>query len=437
MFTGFIRPPDVLILQDSNGLVMMLGLIIKEIPFLLLITLAAMPQVQGDAYSKISSSMGYGRISGFIYTTWPKLYGQIRLAVYAVIAYASSVVDVAIILGPSSPAPLAVRLLGWMSDPELSFRFEASAGALLQLLVTLSALLFWLGFEKIAAALVAHSRNQGLRWQKDVILRYFGLSGMVFVIFAITTGLIILAIWSVAGFWSFPNALPNALTLKHWIKALPVLKEPFINAITIAGLATLFAIAITLACLEREARFNKGGKRTTGTKAQSLLYLPLLVPQVGFVFGLQLMFIHLSLDATWFALVFVHLIFVLPYVFLSLADPWRAWDTRYGLIAFGLGASANRMLWRIRLPMLLRAICTAAAVGFAASLGQYLPTILIGAGRISTITTEAVALASGGNRRLIGVYAFLQMLLPFIGFSIAAIIPAILHRNRKDLKVNT
>ena len=41
-------------------------------------------------------------------------------------------------------------------------------------------------------------------------------------------------------------------------------------------------------------------------------------------------------------------------------------------------------------------ILTAAAVGFAVSVGQYLPTLLIGAGRLPTITTEAVALASGG-----------------------------------------
>jgi hypothetical protein len=49
------------------------------------------------------------------------------------------------------------------------------------------------------------------------------------------------------------------------------------------------------------------------------------------------------------------------------------------------------------------AILTAAAVGFAVSVGQYLPTVLIGADRLSTIATEAVALSSGGNRRIIGM----------------------------------
>ncbi len=94
--------------------------------------------------------------------------------------------------------------------------------------------------------------------------------------------------------------------------------------------------------------------------------------------------------------------FVLPYVFLSLADPFRAWDVRMGVIANALGARPDRVLWKVRLPMLLRPVLTAAAVGFSVSVGQYLATLLIGGGRVATLTTEAVALASGGERRGVG-----------------------------------
>ncbi|MEM1376913.1 MAG: ABC transporter permease, partial [Pseudomonadota bacterium] len=76
----------------------------------------------------------------------------------------------------------------------------------------------------------------------------------------------------------------------------------------------------------------------------------------------------------------------------------------------------------------------AAAVGFAVSIGQYLPTLLIGAGRFATITTEAIALGAGGNRRLIGVYAFLQMSLPFVGFMIATLVPVLLFKNRRAIR---
>jgi putative thiamine transport system permease protein len=124
----------------------------------------------------------------------------------------------------------------------------------------------------------------------------------------------------------------------------------------------------------------------------------------------------------------------MPYVFLSLSEPWRAFDRRYEAVAAGLGKKRSTVLLSIRLPILLRAVLTAAAVGFAVSVGQYLATVLVGAGRLPTITTEAVALASGGDRRIIGVYAFLQMLLPAAAFAIATLAPTLIFRHRRAMR---
>ncbi len=430
--TGFDRPPDVLIINDPWGIVLTAGLVAKEIPFLLLVTLAALPQTDARRNSHVVTSLGYGRVWGFLVVVWPRIYSQIRLAVYAVISYASSVVDVSLILGPTRPASLSVRLLGWMNDPEIALRFEASAAAILQLAITLAALLIWYGGERLCGYTMRCIARTGFRGRADALVRNAGMGLMSLSALSIFLGLLVLAIWSIAGFWAFPDALPRSFNFNTWSRALPGLDRPFWNTISTGVVATGLAIAIALACLEREARVG----RTGGSKALLLLYIPLLVPQTGFVFGLQVFFLTLGWDATFAALVFVHLIFVLPYVFLSISDPWRAWDKRYASVAHGLGASDNRIFWRIRTPMLLRAILTATAVGFAVSIGQYLPTISIGAGRLPTITTEAVALASGGDRRIIGVYAFFQMMLPFAAFLLATLVPAVLFRNRRDLKAS-
>ncbi|MFK7902427.1 MAG: ABC transporter permease [Nitratireductor sp.] len=431
--TGITRPPNLLILNDPYALSMMAGLIIKEIPFLLLIVLSALPQTNARRVSQVAVSLGYGRVFGFLFTVWPSIYKQIRLAVFAVIAYASSVVDVAIILGPTNPAPLSPRIVSWISDPDLLVRFEASAGALLQLGVTILALLMWWLIEKLSGAVMRRLAMHGARYQKDIILRVTGLSVIVTAAIAIFMGLFILGIWSIAGFWSFPNALPSDFSLDTWRQSWFGLQTPFLYTIGVGVFSTLAAIIITLACLEREARTGNTG----GSRALLFLYLPLIVPQVGFVFGIQNFFLNFDLDGRFASLIFVHLIFVLPYVFLSLSDPWRAWDTRFSYAGLSLGASPNAVFWKIRFPMLLRAIFVACAVGFAVSIGQYLTTLLIGAGRIPTITTEAVALASGGDRRVIGVYAFIQMLLPFLGFALAAIIPATLFKNKRDMRATS
>ncbi|WP_349017736.1 hypothetical protein [Rhizobium sp. 32-5/1] len=44
-FAGIDRPPDLLILHDPLGLSMTAGLVLKEMPFLFLVSLAALPQV--------------------------------------------------------------------------------------------------------------------------------------------------------------------------------------------------------------------------------------------------------------------------------------------------------------------------------------------------------------------------------------------------------
>jgi putative thiamine transport system permease protein len=429
--TGWTRPPDWLIVNDQLGLSLMAGLIVKEVPFLLLIALAALPQVPAVQSRQLATALGYGRVAGFLFTVWPSVYGQIRLAVFAVIAFASSAVDVAIILGPTTPAPLPVRLVEWMNDPDLSARFMASAGAMLQLGVTIAALAVWLGVERAGGWLLRREVLRGSRFGNDGWLRVLSLITMALTAIAVFGGLAVLAIWSVSGLWQFPNVLPASLSLRGWEQTLPRIGGPLMTTVTVGVTATIASAFLVIACLAREQQTGSTG----GNRALFFIYLPLLVPQAGFVFGLKLMLLYAGAGTTWLAMVLVHMVFVMPYVFLSLSAPWRAFDRRFEAIAAGFGKTAWATFLAVRLPMLARAILAAMAVGFAVSVGQYLPTLLIGAGRLVTITTEAVALGAGGNRRVIGIYTFFQMLLPFLGFALAALVPALLFRNRRAMKV--
>ena len=92
------------------------------------------------------------------------------------------------------------------------------------------------------------------------------------------------------------------------------------------------------------------------------------------------------------------------------------------------------MFWAVKLPMLLRPVLFALAIGIAVSVAQYLPTIFAGGGRFVTLTTEAVSLFGGADRRVMGVYAFLQALLPLLAFAAALALPAWLYRDRRALR---
>lgn len=429
--TGWEQPPDLLILQDPAGLSLIFGLVTKEVPFLLLMTLAALTQARPGQSLRVAQALGYARVTGWLKCVFPTVYRQIRLPVYAVLAFSMSVVDVAIILGPSTPPTLAVQVVRWMNDPDLAFRFQAAAGAMLQLGLVIAGLALWRALEWAVARagrLWILSGARGRRGAEQVIRLVALLLGGTAAL-AVIAGLAGQVVWSFAGLWQFPDLLPESLSLRGWQRHGPRLADPFSETLIIAGAATGLALVLTLACLEAEHRH---GLRPA-TRALWLLYIPLIVPQVAFLAGFQTLSIGAGADGGRAAVIVAHLVFVLPYVFLSLADPWRAWDVRQDTIARALGAGPDRVLWAVRLPMLLRPVLTAAAVGFAVSVGQYLPTLLVGAGRVPTLTTEAVALASGGDRRVIGVYALAQTGAALAPFALAVLLPRILWRNRKGL----
>ncbi|SDW11970.1 ABC transporter permease [Roseicitreum antarcticum] len=429
--TGWQRPPDLLIVNDPLGLTLIAGLVIKEVPFLLLMSIAALSQIDSGRTLLLTQTMGYGRIMGWVKVVLPQLYPQIRLPVMAVLAYSVSVVDMAMILGPTRPPTLAVQILDWMGNPDLAYRFQASAAAVLQLFVAAAALLAWRLTEGGVAQLSQRWLTAGARGRHvDRVARpvALGLAGLS--VGAVAFGLAGLAVWSFAGLWRFPDLWPQTLNLQTWDRQATGLTGAITQTVIIGLLATGAAIVLTLACLQAEYRRDAAVRR-----ALLVLYVPLLVPQVAFVPGLTTLTLIAGVAPSVWLVALVHLVFVLPYVFLSLSDPWRTWDRRAGVVAHALGASHSRVFWAVRLPMLSRAIAVACAVGFATSVAQYLPTLLISAGRIDTLTTEAVALGSGGNRRVIGAYALAQMLAPFVGFALALGIPALLWRNRQGMRV--
>ncbi len=428
--TGWRLPPDVATLQDPYGLALAFALIVKEVPFLLLMTLAALDRARAGERLAVARSLGYGPAVAWLKTVLPAVYPQIRLPVYAVLAFSLSVVDMALVLAPLTPPPLAVQVLRWFNDPDLGMRFTAAAGAALQFVLVAGAIALWRGLEVLTARLARRWLAGGARGGPGTALRR-GAGGAMAALYAIAAASLLgLALWSLAWRWRYPDPLPSAWTLDNWARQGDGLAWAASTTLIVGIVSAAIALALVLGCLENEKRHGL----TTTSRGLWLLYTPLLVPQVGFLFGAQVLAVAAGIDGTWLALVWSHLLFVLPYVFLALADPYRALDERYARAALCLGASPDRVFWRVKLPMLLRPVLFALAIGFAVSVAQYLPTLFAGGGRFATLTTEAVALAGGADRRVMGVYAFLQAILPLAGFALALAIPAWLFRRRQALR---
>ena len=210
------------------------------------------------------------------------------------------------------------------------------------MMVVALALILWLLAERLAGTLQPPAASSGQRMRADGWLRGSAAALMALSVGVVCAGIGLLALWSFSGPWRFPDVLPRSLTLTTWMRTLANLAMPLRDTLALAAVSSLAATVLALGSLECATRH---GATTTGRALQSL-YVPLIVPQIAFLFGLQSCSRIPSSTGRFPALPIVHLTFVFPYVLLSLAEPWRAFDPRYAHLVRALGRGPDAVFWR-------------------------------------------------------------------------------------------
>jgi len=288
----------------------------------------------------------------------------LRLPIFAVIAYSLSVVDMAILLGPTSPPTLSVLVLQWFNDPDVNFKLLAAAGSLFLFILVGSTILLIFMAELGVNFLLEGWVVNGIR--KTILIKvkpiiYANVIGVI--IFTLGSSFVLM-IWSLTWRWRFPDALPVAFTLKHWAKGIIASQDPVITTV-ITGLVTSFiALVLTIGCLEHEVMAKKKSFKNFNHYIKYFLYLPLMIPQITFMAGIQLLLVIFNLDGYWIILVWSHLLFVLPYTFISLGQTYLTFDSRFFDQAQILKRSYFKALFSVKLPLLMHPILFAFAIGF-------------------------------------------------------------------------
>ncbi|QDG38330.1 ABC transporter permease [Alteromonas mediterranea] len=417
---------------DEFGFSVLLALSLKELPFIILMALSVMsqPLIKKKllGYVNVGSSLGYSPTASFFKLVAPSIFTQIKLPILAVLVFATSNVEIPLILGSNNPSTLAVAIMHWFNHIDLSMRLLASGAAVLQVAVSGVALLLFFAVEHFLMYLGKQSLIKGRRHGADALVRGIGYGIVSLYVILISTVIYAVVMYSIAKHWSFPALLPEGVTFLHWGTALEALATPLVNSLLLGMLVSTSAMLLVLFTLESEQL--KPAARHANSAFSISLFLPLLVPGVAFLYGL-VWFQQLVLqNAVWFHTYIAHMVYVVPYVFLSMAVAYRKFDNRYAMVAQSLGKTPWQVFYRIKLPLMLNAILVAWALGLAISFSQYLPTLLASGGTIATITTEAVASVSGSSTRLTAVYVIIQGAMPLIGFVIAWYLPGVLMKNR-------
>ena len=413
LIVGGDVPPGWISVQDPFGVSLSLALALKEVPFLLTAAFASLSR--GDAARRLAmecragASLGHGPGSCFLRIVMPQLLDSLRWPLVIVFVYGATVVDMALVLGPTQPPSFAVVIWHALNHASPEVNRMGLAATLFLTLV--------LGLVLAGAAALTQAMRSGrqrfyaagpspLAAPRRTALLLGGL-----VLGLILLAVLMLAMLSVAQRWPYPALLPE-MGPAAW-ETLGTAPQPLWLSLLLSLAVSAAAVALAIGWFESQPAGRD--RWMTG-----LALLTLALPQLATAGGQYRLFLDWGLTGRLSGLFLAHLTPALAYVMIVLQGPYRSFDMRYIKAAQGLSASAARRLFSVKLPLLKAPVMVAAAIGFAVSIAQFVPAQLIAAGRWSTLPMEAVTLASGGNRPLAAAYALALALPPLLGFLLAA-----------------
>jgi 2-aminoethylphosphonate transport system permease protein len=204
----------------------------------------------------------------------------------------------------------------------------------------------------------------------------------------------VLAVAAFAGDWN--GVLPGRLTGAHLVGALTGDNlQSLLVSVQTAAVAGLAAVAVG-GWAAIAGRTAPGGVRRV---TDALLNLPVAVPSV--VVGLSLLVAFsrppVLLNGTRWIVLLAHAVLVVAFAYATVSAALDRTDPVYGQVAAALGATPRRVLWRVRLPMLLPGLAAAASLSIALSMGEVGATIMVYPPDWRTLPVSVFALTDRGQ----------------------------------------
>ena len=406
-------PPEWFGLGRKSLLSMLIAISIKEVPFFLFIFSALGRQLAIKDWLLQGRALGYSESASWWLLVFPTVLKQSRLALLAAMAFTLSVLDISLLIGPNIPELYAVVLYNWQTGFTADEQAMAFLGNLLLLtmLGVLVAAIYtheWFAIKRIRTLAVMANPLKITRLAR-IFTAWLGLFSLLTLAILLT-----FLLWSLGWNTQSPfSAASWSTTL--WQDEWFFMQTPLLNSLNIAFFSSVLGVAITLIALELQRQIKR-------YLPDYVWLLAILLPQLSMVYGWQIAHTDMSASYSTAWIVLSHLPFTFAYSYLVLRGPFQSLDRHYELVAASFGYSYWQCWWQVRFMLLRPALLSALAIAFSVSVAQYIPTLMLGAGRVSTITTEAVAIASGNEQSITAVYMLVQAALPFIAFFIASVL---------------
>ena len=209
---------------------------------------------------------------------------------------------------------------------------------------------------------------------------------------------LVLLMWSFSTRWFYPQLWPAQWGLRAWQYVFSTagsqIVAGLIQSMLVALVTAMISVLIGVPAGRALGLYSFKGKDAISI----ILTLPVIVPPLCVAMGLQLWFLKLALAETFGGVVLVHLTFCLPYSVFVMWGVFSNYNPDYEDQARSLGATSWKLITRVMLPLTLPGIVVAGLFSFLLSWSQYLSTLIIGGGRITTLPILLFALMGSGDR---------------------------------------
>jgi putative spermidine/putrescine transport system permease protein len=221
--------------------------------------------------------------------------------------------------------------------------------------------------------------------------------------------LVPLLLWAFADRWTFPALLPQEWGTRGVDEALAAGAGAAFLRSTMLG-AVVALLATPLGAMAGRALASR--QVPAGTAVLAVLLTPLALPPFAVALGLDVLLLRLRVPAV-VGVVVLLVVAALPYTTITMRAAYAAHDRGFEEEARVLGATRWRTVRSVQLPLLAPALAGAAFLAFLVGWSDYIVTVLVGGGRLTTLPLLVASAASAtGNDAQVAVLSLTAVLPP-------------------------
>lgn len=228
---------------------------------------------------------------------------------------------------------------------------------------------------------------------------------VLFLIVFIFGPLLWLASWAFVTTWTFPNLLPDGLTLRWWkvVFTDPLLGAAITNSLTLSPIVVICSAIICLPAAYAFSRFQFWGRRGMLIG----LFATNAFPKMGLFVTIASLFYFLNLMQTMIGIVIVQLLGTIVFMTWIPAAAFSGVPRSLEEAARDAGAGRIRVFFGVTLRMALPGILVALIMSFLASFDESQGTYLVGAPKYMTMPTQMYTLVLNYPKQVAAVFSIL------------------------------